>query len=507
MKKLVVTIICHIPLLLLAQISGLKNGPISPDSTTYKTRVLDRTEIDLLSSFYTQNGSNAAVTGGIGTEKLNDFATSIDVAIPLNDDDILIIDGTISAYSSASSSNLNPFSGASVSFGDSDRENRFPTRRNEDDNDDERNEHTDKNIGSPWVASSGASKSDVWSSGSISYKHYTDNRNQIFNAGLNIANEFDYSSFGAKLGYTLQFNQKNTEIGIQSSVYLDHWRPQYPTEIKTFLNTNGNLNADFFNGVDILDANGLTIDKSGVNSWSPLQRTLIDTDKRNTYSVSLSFSQILNKCGQLSIFSDLVLQQGWLANPMQRVYFADRANYYIGNAAYIANYVNPGNRSVFQLADDIERLPQKRLKIPVGMRFNYYLNEFLVLRTYYRYYWDNWGIESQTAQIELPIKLGNRFTIYPNYRYYVQTAAKYFAAYESHHSSEQYYTSDFDLSAFNANQFGFGIQYTDIFTNAQIGNFDIKNLNLNYSYYHRDNGLTAHIISVGMHLVMDKSKP
>jgi len=34
----------------------------------------------------------------------------------------------------------------------------------------------------------------------------------------------------------------------------------------------------------------------------------------------------------MAIFGDVVLQRGWLANPMQRVYFADRANYYIGNA-------------------------------------------------------------------------------------------------------------------------------------------------------------------------------
>ena len=33
------------------------------DSTAYKKRVLESTEVELLASYYTQDGSNAAVTG------------------------------------------------------------------------------------------------------------------------------------------------------------------------------------------------------------------------------------------------------------------------------------------------------------------------------------------------------------------------------------------------------------------------------------------------------------
>ncbi|MCB0629398.1 MAG: hypothetical protein KDD15_06695, partial [Lewinella sp.] len=59
----------------------------SSNTTSYKKRVLESTEVDLLTSIYAQDGENAAVTGGIGTEKLSDFATDINVSIPLNDDD------------------------------------------------------------------------------------------------------------------------------------------------------------------------------------------------------------------------------------------------------------------------------------------------------------------------------------------------------------------------------------------------------------------------------------
>lgn len=82
------------------------------DSTkVYKKRVLESVEVDFLSSYYTQDGDNAAVSGGIGTEELTDVTGTFVVSIPLNDDDVLTIDAGVSAYTSASSSNVGPFDG------------------------------------------------------------------------------------------------------------------------------------------------------------------------------------------------------------------------------------------------------------------------------------------------------------------------------------------------------------------------------------------------------------
>ncbi len=80
-------------------------------TTTYKKRVLENTEVDFLASYYTQEGDNAAVSGGVGTEHLTNVTPTVVVSIPLNADDVLTIDGEVSAYTSASSSNVNPFDG------------------------------------------------------------------------------------------------------------------------------------------------------------------------------------------------------------------------------------------------------------------------------------------------------------------------------------------------------------------------------------------------------------
>ena len=372
----------------------------------------------------------------------------------------------------------------------------------DDDDDDDSNVSNVK--GSPWVESSGASAQDVWGGINASYSHSSDDRNSIWSANIGFATEYDYTSIGFGGSFTKLFNEKNTEFGIKSQVYLDTWSPKYPTEIDSYLDANQDLNNGFFSSVDILDQSGNIIDKNGSDVWSPLNTTLIENKARNSYSVSLSFSQILSKNAQFSVFLDLVQQSGWLGNPMQRVYFADKDNYFIGNASSIPIYTSKENIDVFQLADDIERLPDSRFKIPIGARFNYYLNESVTVRTYYRFYTDDWGLTSHTASLEIPIKFGlGKFTFYPNYRFYKQTEADYFAPFDEHLSTSEFYTSDYDLSKFNSHQYGLGFKYTDVFTKFKIFNFGLKTFDLRYSYYDRSDGLKSSIISAGFKFILD----
>lgn len=144
-----------------------------------------------------------------------------------------------------------------------------------------------------------------------------------------------------------------------------------------------------------------------------------------------------------------------------------------------------------------------RVKVAVGGRLYYFLNEAVVIRAHARYYQDDWEINSLTAGLEMPVKISSKFTLYPSYRFYNQTAAVFFAPYEEHLSTNEYYTSDYDLSKFTANQFGFGVSYTDIFTSIHIRKFGLKSIDLRYNYYQRDTGLKSSIIAVGFKFVMD----
>ena len=414
MKKTLLLILCFTTLMAYSQ----------DTIVSYKKRVLESVEIDLLASYYSQDGDNAAVTGGIGTEELTDLASSIVISIPLNDDAILKIDANVSAYTSASSSNVSPFDSGQPA--------------------------------DPFVADSGASANDLWLNGVVSYSHSSDDRNNIWGANVSVSQEYDYASFGFGGNYSYLLNDKNTELSIRANVFLDTWKIIYPFELRPF---------------------------------EDLGYTPLPTDKRNSYALGFGFSQILSKKAQGSISLDLVQQEGLLSTPFQRVFFKDRDAIIIGNG--------------FQLADDIERLPSSRFKVAIGGRLNYYLNEVFVLRSYLRYYQDNWGITSYTASLEVPIKLGDFFTLYPSYRYYTQSRADYFYKANDALSTDAFYTSDYDLSSFNAGEYGFGVSYTDIFTKVKLLGYGLKSINAKASYYNRSSSLSYFMVSGGIKFVQD----
>ncbi|MDP2541194.1 hypothetical protein CSC81_01590 [Tenacibaculum discolor] len=410
----------------------------------YKKRVLETTEVDFLTSYYSQDGDNAAVSGGVGTEELTDITANIIVSIPLNDDDVLTLDTGISAYTSASSSNVNPF---------------------------------DKGTADPFQASTGASSSDLWFNFTGNYSHSSDDRNQIWAAKASVSSEFDYSSIGFGGSYTRLFNEKNTELSISANIYLDTWKTIYPYELRPFSDRGDGIN----------DALFIQNTVTGNPNYNPIFNDFSDKG-RNSYSFGLGFSQILHKNVQGSLAFDLTKQSGLLSTPFQRVYFSDIDDSFIDN---------------FQLADANEKLPNNRLKIALGGRLNWYLNELLTIRTFYRYYFDDWGINSHTASIEIPVKITDKFTLYPSYRFYNQTAADYFAAYEKHLSTNNFYTSDYDLSKYSSNQFGFGVSYTDIFSKAHIWKFGLKSIDVKFYKYDRNTTFNSSLITAGFKFIMD----
>ena len=401
-------------------------------NTTYKKRILEQAELETLFSYYSQDGQNAAVTGGEGTEELTDATSTLVLRMPLNEDAIVTIDAGISAYSSASTSNIDPFDG--------------------------------RQEGSPFQASSGASQNDILAYFNPSISHYSDSRNFIWNANAYVSNEYDYFSIGFGGGITQLFNERNTEISLGGQVFLDSWKPQYPIELRPGYS-------------------------NGIFGYEP-DFTAFENENRNSYSLNFGFSQILSQRLQFSLSVDAVFQEGLLSTPFQRIYFQDKEDFFQEN---------------FQLADDVEQLPNSRVKLPIGGRLNYYVNDWLVLRSFYRYYWDDWGLTGNTAQVEAPIKLNHKFTIYPTYRYYQQSGVRYFYQKEEAVSTMDFYTSDFDLSSYTANQYGLGLQYKDVLAAGKIWFFGLKSINLRYAYYTRNNGLDASIITLSSTFILDNN--
>lgn len=173
---------------------------------------------------------------------------------------------------------------------------------------------------------------------------------------------------------------------------------------------------------------------------------------------------------QGSVMLDLVYMSGYLGLPFHRV------------------FLNDGK-------DTIENLPSQRFKLPIGARLNYFLGDKIVLRGYYRFYIDSWGLISHTAGLEVPVKITSFFSLVPFYRFYVQTAAKYFAPYMEHTPQEQYYTSNYALAAFTSNLYGMGLR---IAPSKGVVIQSLASLELRYAHYTQSVNLAANTIGLSL---------
>lgn len=386
MKKIIVSIVALL---------GIFNAKAQENTGNAQPKKLTLDEANLVSSYYKQNGNNSAVTGGTGSEKLNDISNSIDVTL--------------------------------VKYDKKDRKNKFGFSVGIDHYTSASSDMIDLK------ANSSASHADTRIYPALSWSRENESKGTTILAGVSASTEFDYQSYSANIGFAKKTPNKMGEFTAKFQVYFDQVKLIAPIELRTAQNEG--------------------------------------TSGRNTYALSLAYSQIINQNFQMEFLTDAVQQTGYLSLPFHRVYFNDN--------------------SVHQ-----ETLPDKRFKLPVGVRANYFLGDKVILRAYYRYYIDDWGLKSNTISMETPVKISPFVSVTPFYRYYSQTAAKYFSPYQQHTAFDDYYTSNYDLSKFNSNFYGAGIRF-----NPKNGLFGVERLNMleiRYGHYTKSVGMTSDIISLNL---------
>ena len=291
-----------------------------------------------------------------------------------------------------------------------------------------------------------------------------------FGLGLYYSAEHDYyHSFGLNTSYAKK-NHNNGEFSVKLTGYFDNIKMIRPSEFIPVDSVKNIPTSDSI--VYITTASGRTEALSYSNGQiiSKGKKPSIPSAARDTYTASFGFSQIINSRLQGSIALDLVYQTGYLGLPFHRV------------------YLNTGK-------DTLENLPSQRFKLPVGLRLNYFLGDNIILRAYYRFYADSWGLISHTASLEVPVKITPFISLSPFYRYYIQSAANYFAAYKVHTEQDQYITSNYALAAFSSHFFGMGFRI------APPKGILIKNLSvleIRYGHYTQSVDLASDIISLNL---------
>jgi hypothetical protein len=304
----------------------------------------------------------------------------------------------------------------------------------------------------------------------LSWSRENDQTGTSFGFGAYYSAEHNYyHSIGLNASVSKK-NQSNGQFSLKIVGFFDQIKMIYPAEFVPVDSIKNSNSADSI--VYITTASGHTeavkyVDGVQVGKSHGPE---IPSKPRNTLTASFSFTQIINRRLQGSVEMDMVYQNGYLGLPFHRVYF------------------NTGK-------DTIESLPSQRIKVPVGLRLNYFLGDNVIIRAYYRFYADSWGLFSNTINLEVPVKITPFISISPFYRYYVQSAARYFAPYAMHTEQEQYFTSNYALAAFSSRLFGAGIRLAPpkgVFMNS------LRILELRYAHYSQTTNLNANTMSLNL---------
>ena len=152
------------------------------DSTQYRAKKLSLAEVNLVSSYYHQEGNNSAVTGGIGTEKLTDLSNTIEVKLTKTDGRNRLhsfnVEVGVDHYTSASSDKIDPSTISSPSSADT---RIYPT---------------------------------------LGYSIKNPATGMTTGAELSYSSEFDYTSKGLAFHVAKSSKDNNREIGLRLQAYL-----------------------------------------------------------------------------------------------------------------------------------------------------------------------------------------------------------------------------------------------------------------------------------------------
>jgi len=383
-----------------AQIKTAVNG-----DSSYAARRLTFDEVNFVSAYYHQNGNHSAVTGGVGTEKLTDFANTIDLQISRltrrSSKNTFLFELGVDHYTSASSDKIDPFS---ISSG---------------------------------------SKTDTRVYPSVNWTLLNQQTKNAIGLTASYSHEYDYQSFGGAMNITRVSKDKNTEVNLKLQAFLDTWLVILPVELRP----------------------------PGYGSGSRVDPRPVDHKPRNSFSASLGVTKVINQRLQASLTIEPAYQLGLLATKYQRDYFTDGS-------------------------ERVENLPSSRYKFPMSARLSYFAGDHFIIRAFYRYYADNWGIKAQTAELELPVKVTPFFSLSPFFRYNNQLGTRYFRPYGLHNSTEMYYTSDYDLSTLTSGFMGLNLRLSP--PKGVFGFPSLASLELRYGHYSRSNGLKSDILTLAL---------
>jgi len=228
--------------------------------------------------------------------------------------------------------------------------------------------------------------------------------------GISVENDYE-SRFGNLLG-RLDLNQKLTVLSLGLSytnsditATLDHDATPYVYE------TSGGLrNYNATHGSSQIDIVG-----------GPAINSKLLTGNREDWSTNLSLTQILNKSALLTGSVGFTRNTGYLANPYKAV-----------TTVFVDPKQTPDPSGVLAgtSLSLMEKRPDERNQWTGNLSYVQHVDALDAAAHFdYRYYHDDWGINSHTFEFDWAQPLPGGWTVTPRVRYYSQDAADFYQPY------------------------------------------------------------------------------
>ncbi len=249
----------------------------------------------------------------------------------------------------------------------------------------------------------------------------------------NVVYEDDRVAASALL--TTRFESRDElSVGINYSSENDYIAREASAQYLHYLNTSKNQSLSF--GISY-QANSIEV-QCIENSVCDTSSGASDTQDLNVISTDLGFTQILdeNSLAKVSLF--YTSEDGYLSNPYMNV---------------VRGY-DPSSSIVDVVA---ENKPDERVSYGGTLQYTVALNSQISSNTTYRFYSDDWDINSHTISSELYYELDNSWLFGAGLRYYTQSEAEFYS--NTFFANEEYASSDERMRSFDAIGYKASVDY------------------------------------------------
>ncbi|MGF1546605.1 MAG: DUF3570 domain-containing protein [Thiotrichales bacterium] len=239
------------------------------------------------------------------------------------------------------------------------------------------------------------------------------NRLSRYNLGANVSKEYDYTSLGLSGQFSRDLNNRNTTVSAGLAYALDAIEPE------------GGIPKPF---------------ASMVAPGAEQPRT-DSSDDKTTLDLLLGITQVLGKNTIAQANLSFSQSDGYLTDPFKILSVVD------GASGITRDYV-------------YENRPDSRQKSSLYGALKHYLDGD-ILSASYRYYTDDWGVDSHTLDLAYRWQFADKHYLQPHLRYYSQSAADFYR----HSLSDaaplpKLATADYRLGEYDAStvglKYGFG---------------------------------------------------